>query len=89
MVWTYIKPPNMTQLETDIVQGFSSVSTEINNFTTTPGVQEVKKFGFLLLALNSLQITSCLVLLNMVLPQNLYEGIRFFASFIFFDVPPW
>ena len=36
-----------------------------------------------------MQITSCLLLLNTVLPQNIYEGIRFFASLIFFDVPEW
>ena len=61
----------------------------MNTALTAPGVQELKKFGFLLLVLNSLQITSCLMLVNTILPQNLYEGIRFFASLIFFDVPPW
>lgn len=79
----------MTQTESLIVSMFSTMSTQFNNFTTKPGVQELKKFGFFLLALNSLQITSCLVLINSILPQNLYEGIRMFASLIFYDVPPW
>ena len=61
----------------------------MNDALALPGVQEIKKFGFFFLVLNSLQITSCLVLLNTIMPENLYEGIRFFASFIFFDVPPW
>lgn len=43
----------------------------------------------MLLMMNSLQITSCLLLLNLIMPQNLYEGLRVFASLIFFDVPPW
>ena len=87
--YTYIKPPSMTETESLVVSMFSQMSTQFNNFTTQPGVQEIKKFGLFLLALNSLQITSCLVLVNSIMPQNLYEGIRMFASLIFFDVPPW
>lgn len=87
--WTYIKPPNMTDLEVSIVSEFSTLTNSINRALTNPGAQEVKKLGFLLLVLNSLQITSCLILLNTILPENLYEGIRFFSSLIFFDVPAW
>lgn len=79
----------MTTSEKDIVSMFSQTSTSLNKATTAPGVQEIKKFGFLLLALNSLQITSCLVLVNTILPQNLYEGVRLLASTIFYDVPEW
>ncbi len=39
LVWTYVRPPNMSPLESSIVNGFGSVSTEINSFTTQPGVQ--------------------------------------------------
>jgi archaellum biogenesis protein FlaJ (TadC family) len=84
-----MEPPTMTQTESQIVGMFSNMSSQFNNFTTLPGVQEIKKFGFFLLALNSLSITSCLVLINSILPQNFYEGTRMFASLIFFDVPPW
>lgn len=89
LVWTYIKPPDMTTVEYSIVSGFSSFSTEVNSGLAQPGLQEIKKLGFMLLLMNSLQITSCLLLINLVMPQNLYEGIRIFASLIFFDVPPW
>jgi hypothetical protein len=34
--------------------------------------RQTQQFGFILLFLNSLQITSCLVLVNTILPQNLY-----------------
>jgi hypothetical protein len=89
LTYTYIKPPSMSSAEKEVVAMFAQTSSSLNNATTLPGVQEIKKFGFLLLLLNSLQITSCLVLINAILPQNLYEGIRFLASMIFFDVPPW
>jgi hypothetical protein len=35
------------------------------------------------------QITSCSVLSNQIQSQNLYEGVRFWAIFVFFDVPPY
>jgi hypothetical protein len=35
------------------------------------------------------QITSTAVLINTIPSQNFYEGVRFWASFVFFDVPPW
>ena len=43
-------------------------------------------FAFLL---GGAQITSCSVLVNSIPSQNLYEGVRFWAIFVFFDVPPW
>ena len=89
LIWSYIKPPGMTDLEQNIVSGFSSFSSSVNTALQHPGLQEIKKLGFMLLMMNSLQITSCLLLLNLIMPQNLYEGIRIFASLIFFDVPPW
>lgn len=87
--WTYMRPPNMTATQYSVVSTLSTLSTSINQAFSGPGFQEIKKFGFLLLILNSMQMTSCLLLLNTVLPQNIYEGIRFFASLIFFDVPEW
>lgn len=33
------------------------------------------------------QITSCAMVSNQIQPQNLYEGTRFWASFVFFDAP--
>lgn len=79
----------MTDTEYNMISTLSTFSNTVNNAFIGPGVQEVKKFGFLLLILNSIQITSCLLLLNVILPQNLYEGIRFFASLVFYDVPNW
>ena len=35
------------------------------------------------------QITSCSVLVNNIPSLNLCEGVRFWAIFVFFDVPPW
>jgi hypothetical protein len=65
------------------------VSIDINDVTSGQYVQDVKKSGVVMLIANSLQITSCMLLVNTVMPRNLYEGIRIFASFIFFDVPAY
>ena len=89
VIWTYLKPPSMTDTEYSVISTLSTLSTSINQAFYAPGVQEIKKFGFLLLVLNSMQVTSCLLLINTILPANLYEGIRFFASLIFFDTPEW
>jgi hypothetical protein len=35
------------------------------------------------------QITSCSILVNTIPSQNMYEGVRFWAMFVFFDVPKW
>ena len=35
------------------------------------------------------QITSTACLVNSIPSQNFYEGVRFWAAFVFFDVPPW
>ncbi len=35
------------------------------------------------------QITSCSMLVNNIPSQNLYQGARFWGSFVFFDVPKW
>lgn len=65
------------------------VSTTFNNNTSGPFIQELKKSGLALLLANGIQITSCMLLVNTVLPKNMFEGIRFFASWIFYDVPPY
>lgn len=35
------------------------------------------------------QITSCSILVNSIPSQNLYEGVRLWAIFVFFDVPDY
>lgn len=35
------------------------------------------------------QITSATILVNGIMPQHMYEGIRLMASFIFYQVPSW
>lgn len=54
-----------------------------------PYVQEIKKMGIFTLFFGGAQITSTLVLVNNIPSQNLYEGVRFWAQFVFFDVPNW
>lgn len=54
-----------------------------------PGFQEIKKTGLFSMLFSGAQITSSAVLCNTVPSQNFYEGVRFFAMFVYFDVPPW
>lgn len=37
--FTYIKPPEMTKTEGQVVQMFSDMSTQFNSITTQPGIQ--------------------------------------------------
>lgn len=57
--------------------------------TTLPYVQEIKKAGVFSLFMGGAQITSCSILVNTIPSQNMYEGVRFWAMFVFFDVPKW
>lgn len=65
------------------------MSNTITNYTSMPYVQEIKKMGIFTLFFGGAQITSSLVLVNNIPSQNLYEGVRFWAQFVFFDVPSW
>ena len=67
----------------------TTISDTINSLTTQPYIQELKKSGLFMFLLGGAQITSCSVLVNNVPAQNMYSGVRFWASFVFFDVPDW
>jgi hypothetical protein len=68
---------------------FATLSQKTNDFLSLPYVQEIKKSGIFNLLFSGAQITSCSVLANQIQSQNLYEGVRFWAIFVFFDVPPY
>lgn len=57
--------------------------------TTAPFIAEIKKSGLFAMLFSGAQITSCSILINSVPPQNMYEGVRFWAIFVFYDVPEW
>lgn len=67
----------------------SKFSDNILKVTTLPYVQEIKKSGLLAMLMGGAQATSTAILINTIPSQNFYEGARFWASFVFFDVPPW
>lgn len=35
------------------------------------------------------QITTCSIFINSIPPQNMYEGVRFWGIYVFYDVPQW
>ena len=89
LVWFVINAPDMTDAEENIIDGLSETSDGLANYTTKPYVQELKKMGLFLFFFSGAQITSTAVLVNNIPSQNLYEGVRFWALFVFFDVPKW
>jgi hypothetical protein len=89
LTWFLIKGPPFTSLEIGIMNSFSTLSTKTNNFLTTPYVQEFKKSGVFNLLFSGAQVTSLSMLSNQIQSQNLYEGVRFFAVFVYFDAPPY
>ncbi len=71
------------------MDSFANISQRIISFTTLPYVQEIKKTGIFAMLMGGAQATSTAILVNTIPSQNFYEGVRFWASFVFFDVPPW
>jgi hypothetical protein len=39
--------------------------------------------------LGGAQATSTSCLINTIPSQNFYEGVRIWAAFVYYDVPPW
>lgn len=71
------------------MNSFAKLSSNANKFLTKPFVQEFKKSGVFNLLFSGSAITSCSMLSNQIQSQNLYEGVRVFATFVFFDAPPY
>lgn len=87
--WFLMKSPEMTSRETSVINGLNKINGAIIDATTVPFIAEVKKSGVLSLLFAGAQLTSSTLLINTVPPQNMYEGTRFWATSIFYDVPPW
>lgn len=87
--WFLIKAPSLSDIEKKIIDGVSGLSKNILQVTTLPYIQEIKKAGIFAFLLSGAQVTSTACLVNTIPSQNFYEGVRFWAAFIFFDVPPW
>ncbi len=87
--WFLIKAPSMTDTEKGIINGVSKMSDKISEYSTMPYMQEIKKTGIFAMLLGGAQATSMSCLVNSIPSQNSYEGVRLWASFVFFDVPQW
>lgn len=79
----------MSSVENAIIDQFTSISNSVQSIITQPFTQEIKKSGVFAFLLGGAQITSCSVLVNNIPAQNMYSGVRFWAIFVFFDVPEW
>lgn len=89
LTWFLIKGPPYNNLETGIMNSFAKLSVKTNNLLAKPYVQEIKKSGVFNLLFSGASITSCSILSNQIQSQNLYEGVRVFATLVFFDAPPY
>lgn len=87
--WFLMKGPEMSDLEKQIINGLSGISSVISKATTIPGLQELKKSGVFGILFSGAQITSTSVFVNSIPSQNLYEGARIWAIFVLYDVPEW
>lgn len=81
--------PSMTDIEQSITNGLSGFNDAFANATAVPFIAEVKKAGVFALLFSGAHITSATVMVNSVPPQNMYEGVRFWACSVFYDVPGW
>ena len=79
----------MSDTEKGIINGVSGMSDKISQYSTMPYMQEIKKTGIFAMLLGGAQATSMSCLVNSIPSQNFYEGVRLWASFVFFDVPQW
>ena len=68
---------------------FNTLSTKTNDFLSQQYVQEIKKSGAFMFLFGGAQVTSLSILSNQIQSQNMYEGVRFWGIFVFFDVPPY
>ncbi len=89
LTWFLIKGPPFTKLELGIMNSLSKLSTKTNKLLAQPYVQEIKKTGVFSLLFSGAQATSYSMLSNQIQSQNMYEGVRFFGVFVFFDSPPY
>jgi hypothetical protein len=62
---------------------------ELQKFTNETVISNLVQSGIFSLIFPGVQITSAIILVNGIIPQHMYEGIRIFASFVFYQVPAW
>ena len=87
--WFLLKSPEMSDLEKSIINNLGSFSSIVAKVTTAPFIAQMKKAGIFAMIFSGAQITSCAALINTVQPQNMYEGVRFWGIYIFYDLPDW
>ena len=84
VVWTIIVKPAMTEEEQKFIDKLKNLNNQINNGLGQKWVQEIKKSGFFAFLFSGAQLSSTVVLCNSLPARNMYEGARFWASFIYF-----
>jgi hypothetical protein len=87
--WFLMNSPSMSDIEQSIINGMNNINNVFATATTSPVLAEIKKAGAFAMIFSGAHITSCSIMVNNVPPQNMYEGVRFWALSVFYDVPEW
>lgn len=87
--WFLMNSPSMSDTEKSIINGFNKMNNIFSSTTTSPVIAEFKKAGAFAMLFSGAHITSCSILVNNIPPHNMYEGVRFWALSVFYDVPEW
>jgi hypothetical protein len=61
----------------------------MEEITSQKGTQEFIKSGVFTIFFPGAQLSSTVLLHNPKINQNLYEGARFWGTFVYFSVPPY
>lgn len=66
------------------MQDLEDINNWLNSAFTQPWTQEIKKTGVFALLFPGAQLCSTIILHNATPPVNMYEGARFWGTFIYF-----
>lgn len=69
--------------------GIMEVVDDVQGFINQSGIREIAQTGILAWLMPGVQITSSVIMVNGIIPQHMYEGLRIMASFIYYQVPSW
>ena len=61
-----------------------NINNVLNTFFTQKWVQQIKKSGVFALFMPGAQLSSTIIFHNSTAPVNMYEGARFWSTFLYF-----
>ena len=87
--WGLLVIPEMNKWDRSAVDDLQATNDKVNWGLGQKWAQEIKKTGVFAFIFPGAQLSSTVVVCNSVPAENMYEGARFWSSFIYFEVPRW